>query len=89
MRVRPFGGPPHACRKHHPQLRHRRGIKADLRAVRVAHDIDEQPEFSYLPRFGSRQYNDTYLDWLVAQHGGDRRFFESARHVASVRKATS
>ena len=51
----------------------------DVVAVRRAHGIDSKREFSFKPRFGSRQYSRRLVDWLVAQFEADAGFFEKAR----------
>lgn len=51
----------------------------DVVSVRHVHNIDNAREFSYKPRFGSRQYSQALVDWLVAQVEGDAEFFERAR----------
>jgi hypothetical protein len=53
----------------------------DLLSVRRAHAIDEttRPDFVRLPRFGSCQYSDAFVDWLVQQYNRDNEFFDKAR----------
>ncbi len=47
--------------------------------VRRVHDTDRREEFFHKPRFGSPQYSDAFIDWVVASHAGDHRFFDDAR----------
>jgi hypothetical protein len=65
----------------------------DVLSVRRVHDITEptRPEFTHVPKFGSPQYSDAFVDWLVAQHAQDPRFFEKAkaRYTKSVRTRRS
>jgi len=50
----------------------------DAACVRVIYEIepDRKPEFIHIPRFGSPQYSDAYVDWLVSQ---PQKFFDDAR----------
>jgi len=62
----------------------------DVLSVRRVYDITEptRPEFTHVPKFGSPQYSDALVDWLLQQHDQDPRFFEKAkaRYTRSVRK---
>ena len=51
----------------------------DLVAVRKAHDIDTREEFSHKPKFGSRQYSRSFVNWMVRQVNNDGDFFLKAR----------
>jgi hypothetical protein len=51
----------------------------DLLAVRHTHKIADHPEFAHKPMFGSRQYSERFLNWLVEQATSDPQFFEKAR----------
>lgn len=53
----------------------------DLISVRRTHLIDHetQPDFVHRPRFGSNQYSDAFVDWLVEQCERDPAFFTKAR----------
>ena len=51
----------------------------DFVAVRTVHGTDDRPDFTHKPMFGSRQYSEAFLDWLVAQARRDPQFFEDAR----------
>jgi hypothetical protein len=51
----------------------------DVVSVRHVHNIDDAREFSYKPKFGSRQYSQAFVDWLVAQVSTEAQFFERAR----------
>jgi hypothetical protein len=61
----------------------------DVLSVRRVHDITEatRPEFAHVPKFGSPQYSDAFVQWLLAQHEQDPRFFEKAktRYTKSLR----
>ncbi len=53
----------------------------DILSVRRVHTISEdtRPEFVHVPKFGSPQYSDAFVDWLVAEHERDRGFFTRAK----------
>ena len=50
-------------------------------SVRRVHQITEEtrPEFVHVPKFGSPQYSDAFVDWLVAEHERDPGFFPRAK----------
>jgi hypothetical protein len=62
----------------------------DILSVRRVHGISEeaQPDFTHVPKFGSPQYSDAFVDWLVEQHARDPEFFAKAkeRYTRSVRR---
>jgi hypothetical protein len=53
----------------------------DVLSVRRVHAISEdtRPEFVHVPKFGSPQYSDAFVEWLVAERERDPRFFEKAK----------
>jgi hypothetical protein len=53
----------------------------DVLSVRRVHDISEEtrPDFTHVPKFGSPQYSDAFVDWLVAEHSRDPEFFVRAK----------
>ena len=53
----------------------------DVLSVRRVHAISEdtRPEFVHVPKFGSPQYSDAFVDWLVAEHERDPGFFPRAK----------
>jgi hypothetical protein len=53
----------------------------DVLSVRRVHAISEEtrPEFVHVPKFGSPQYSDAFVDWLVTERQRDPRFFEQAK----------
>ena len=53
----------------------------DLLSVRRAHHIDaaRTPEFAHKPMYGSQQYSDAFVDWLVKQINADDSFLDAAR----------
>jgi hypothetical protein len=55
----------------------------DVLSVRRVHAISEEtrPEFVHVPKFGSPQYSDAFVEWLVAERKRDSRFFEEAKSL--------
>jgi hypothetical protein len=53
----------------------------DVLSVRRVHAISEatRPEFVHVPKFGSPQYSDAFVEWLVGEQQRDPRFFEAAK----------
>jgi hypothetical protein len=58
------------------------GVNAfDVLSVRRVHAVSEEtrPEFVHVPKFGSPQYSDAFVDWLVGEHERDPGFFARAK----------
>jgi len=53
----------------------------DVLSVRRVHQITEEtrPEFVHVPKFGSPQYSDAFVDWLTAEHEREPAFFANAK----------
>jgi len=53
----------------------------DVLSVRRVYAITEEtrPEFVHVPKFGSPQYSDAFVDWLVAENERDPGFFPRAK----------
>jgi hypothetical protein len=49
--------------------------------VRRVHAISEdtRPEFVHVPKFGSPQYSDAFVDWLIGEDERDPEFFAQAK----------
>jgi hypothetical protein len=62
----------------------------DILSVRRMHEISEDthPDFVHVPKFGSPQYSEAFVAWLVEQDAKDPQFFEraKARYVALRRR---
>lgn len=59
----------------------------DFQCLRKARSLNEQtrPDFCYSPKFGSMQYSDALVEWIIEEYGRDSRLFENARKwVAQV-----
>jgi hypothetical protein len=57
----------------------------DVLSVRRVHGIDEEshPEYAHRMKFGSVQYSEAFVEWLVAK-GRVPGFFEDAKHAYSA-----
>jgi hypothetical protein len=53
----------------------------DVLSVRRVQAISEEtrPEFVHVPKFGSPQYSDAFVDWLVGEYERDPEFFSKAK----------
>jgi len=53
----------------------------DLLSIRRVHDISEhsRPEFAHVPKFGSPQYSEAFVEWILEQQSRDPRFFTKAK----------
>jgi hypothetical protein len=40
---------------------------------------DTRPEFVHVPKFGSPQYSDAFVDWLIGEDERDPEFFANAK----------
>jgi hypothetical protein len=49
----------------------------EFQAIKRTYDVD--PDFVHLPRFGTNQYSQAFVDWLVERIEGDREFVAHAR----------
>ena len=62
----------------------------DILSVRRIHGISEEthPDFVHVPKFGSPQYSEAFVDWLIEQDATDPQFFARAktRYVALRRR---
>jgi hypothetical protein len=51
----------------------------EIQCVRKVYDIDSRPEFFHRPKFGSPQYSDALVSWLITEYQRDPQFFENAK----------
>jgi EC042_2821-lke REase len=71
------------------RLREDKAINAyEFQAIKRTHDID--PEFVHQPRFGTSQYSQAFVDWLVERIERDPEFVTRARsHYHELRVSAS
>ncbi len=53
----------------------------DVQCVRKAFHTDERPEFFHRPKFGSPQYSEAFVNWMLDEYRRDPAFFELAKHI--------
>ncbi len=53
----------------------------DILCVRRHHRVDENPTYSSKHKFGSRQYSDAMVEWLVRSYRADPNFFHAAKEA--------
>ncbi len=51
----------------------------DVLCVRRLYKLESKPEFYYKSRFGSPQYSDSFVNWLVEQFTKDSEFFKKSK----------
>ena len=51
----------------------------DATSIWYAHNIGDHTEFFHSPKFGSKQYSEGYVDWIVDSYNSDKNFFKDAR----------
>jgi hypothetical protein len=51
----------------------------DVLCVRRVHATDDNPNYSYKGKFGSRQYSPALVEWLTEEFRKDREFFSKTR----------
>jgi len=60
----------------------------DIQIIRRLHNIDADPTYSGQSKYGSRQYSDAFLDWLISCFGTDSAFFQRERDSYRRRNET-
>lgn len=59
----------------------------DILLVRRAQGIDTDPNFSHKGTFGTRQYSDAFVTWLLAEYARDAKFFQKVRDDARAKRS--
>jgi Putative DNA-binding domain len=50
----------------------------DILCLRRIHRTDDDLKFTFVPKYGSRQYSSAFADWIVEQYKTDPDFFKKA-----------
>ena len=52
-----------------------------IQSIRTVHELDEDkaPDLVHLPKFGSRQYSDAFVEWIVRHIQADGGFLDDTR----------
>ena len=56
----------------------------DIQVVRKVHGVDDNPNFSHKGRFASRQYSETFVEWVADEYQKDVSFFLKARSASKA-----
>jgi hypothetical protein len=48
-------------------------------SVRRVHDTDARDDWYHHPRFGTPQYSDAFVEWLISSYESDHGFFDAAK----------
>ncbi len=51
----------------------------EVLAIRKAHEVERKPGWFHKPRFGSPQYSDSFVEYLLQERARDEKVFEKAR----------
>jgi EC042_2821-lke REase len=60
----------------------------DLQCVRKVYDVAHRPEFFHQPKFGSPQYSEAFVSWLVSEWQKDAEFFAKAKAIVRPKRVT-
>jgi hypothetical protein len=76
----------HTFRRNEVVLRLREHLPAnlvfnfcDVYAIRKVYGVDENSEFYFKPKFGSAQYSDVFIKWILSRYKEDNEFFAKTR----------
>jgi hypothetical protein len=58
----------------------------EIQCARKVHGVDQIPEFFHKPKFGSPQYSDAFVSWLVTEYQRDDQFFAKAKRAISLQR---
>jgi hypothetical protein len=61
----------------------------DIQQVRKHHEIDDNPNFSHKGRFTTRQYSETFVEWIASEYNKDNQFFQKTRDACRARNTPS
>jgi hypothetical protein len=79
---------PHRAKELVEQLKKIIGMKAvssyDIQVVRKLHGVDDNPNFSHKGKFTTRQYSETFVEWLASEYVNDNDFFHKARSASKA-----
>lgn len=54
----------------------------DIQAIRKVYDIDGKLEYSYKSQFGTRQYSDAFIEFIMTKWSENKSFFEEVRSIS-------
>lgn len=51
----------------------------DIQCIRQVYEIDKKPQHFYKPKYGTPQFSDQFIQWLLEMYDRDSNFFEETR----------
>lgn len=51
----------------------------DIQSVRQIYGIDTDNRFSHQPKYSTRQYSNSFVDWILEKYNENQEFFQAAR----------
>ena len=54
----------------------------DIQAIRKVYDIDNNLEYSYKSQFGTRQYSDAFVEFIMTKWNENKSFFDEVRSIS-------
>lgn len=57
----------------------RRQVNYDIQCIRQIYEIEKKPQYYYKPKYGTPQYSDLFLQWLLEEYRENLNFFEETR----------
>lgn len=68
----------------------RRLVNYDIQCIRQLYEIEKKPQYYYKPKYGTPQYSDHFIQWLLEMYGENPDFFEDTREKCrkSANKST-
>jgi hypothetical protein len=65
----------------------RRLVNYDIQCIRQLYEIEKKPQYYYKPKYGTPQYSDYFVQWLLEMYRKNPNFFEEIRE--KCKKAAS
>lgn len=53
----------------------------DILAIRRVHDLEDIADYCHQPKFGSLQYSDACVEWIVGKYAANKAFFSDTRQA--------
>jgi hypothetical protein len=54
-------------------------VNYDIQCIRQLYEIEKKPQYYYKPKYGTPQYNDYFIHWLLEMYRKNPDFFEETR----------
>lgn len=65
-------------------------VPYDIQCIRQLYEIEKKPQYYYKPKYGTPQYSDHFIQWLLEMYRKNPNFFEDTREKCkkSANKST-